>query len=400
MQKAVIIIPTFNEADNIEKTLGEIAKQRKLIPDHWNVQVLVVDDSSPDGTGQIVTEYSKGNSFVHLLSNPKKSGLGGAYLKGMNEAFNRMDADVVFEFDADLSHDPKRIPAFLKKLDEGYDMVLGSRYIQGGSIPQDWGWHRKFLSVFGNIIIMTVLTDFKIRDWTTGYRAIRKTVYEAVKDELTSERFSGYTFQIGFLHKAVRKGFKIAEVSIHFVDRTHGESKLGAEYIKNTLLYILKVRLKELSEMRLFKFAVVGALGAFVQLTSLHFYRLLVPVDQLGVLTKYQIAYLFSVETAVVWNFILNNFWTFSDRRLTMLKIPIKFAQFNAASLGSILIQFVIATAGERYIGLFPVIVLPFATFDTGFFYAVIGILVGMFWNFFAYSKIIWRKKYTIQKAA
>src|SRR5690606_21568905 len=102
------------------------------------------------------------------------AGLGGAYLKGMTEAFENLGADVIFEFDADLSHDPRKIPQFLAKIDQGYDFVLGSRYIPGGGIPADWGLHRKFLSVVGNLIIMVVLTDFSIRDWTTGYRAISK----------------------------------------------------------------------------------------------------------------------------------------------------------------------------------------------------------------------------------
>ena len=109
------------------------------------------------------------------------------------------------------------------------------------------------------------MTNFRIHDWTTGYRAIRKEVYEAVKDDLNQDRFFGYTFQIGFLHKAIRKGFKITEEPIHFIDRTRGESKLGTEYIKNTLLYIFKARWLELTSWRFFKFAVVGGTGFLLQ---------------------------------------------------------------------------------------------------------------------------------------
>jgi dolichol-phosphate mannosyltransferase len=395
MPKAIIIIPTYNEAKTIEKTLFAIDDQQSKLPQGWKLEVLIVDDSSPDGTAKVVEKVAQKLSYVKLFSNSKKSGLGGAYLRGMEQAFYKHGADVVFEFDADLSHDPKRIPEFLTKIDQGYDMVLGSRYIRGGSIPDDWGLHRKFLSVFGNIFIMAVLTDFRIRDWTTGYRAIKKEVYESVKDELTGERFSGYTFQIGFLHKAVRKGFKIAEVPLNFIDRTEGESKLGTEYIKNTLMYILKVRIKELLNHRAFKFVMVGGIGALIQLSSLHFYRYLIPVDHFAFMTKYQEAYLLSVETAIVSNFILSNLWTFADRKLELIQIPLKFIQFNLASAGSIIIQLILATLGEKYIGLFTVFTLPIVniSFDTGFFFAIMGILVGMFWNFFAYSKIVWRKK-------
>ena len=237
MKKAVIIIPTYNEAKTIEKTLWAIDEMMESIDPTWKLEVLVVDDSSPDGTGNIVKKVSQQLKYVQLFTNVKKSGLGGAYLKGMEESFSHLKADVIFEFDADLSHDPSKIPEFLKKIDEGYDLVLGSRYIPGGSIPQNWGFYRKFLSVIGNLFIMTVLTDFRIRDWSSGYRAISKKVYDAVKDEMGEDRFSGYTFQIGFLHKSIRKGFKVVEVPFHFVDRTEGESKLGTEYIKNTLMY-------------------------------------------------------------------------------------------------------------------------------------------------------------------
>jgi dolichol-phosphate mannosyltransferase len=321
------------------------------------------------------------------LVNPKKSGLGGAYLKGMEQAFGKLKADIVFEFDADMSHDATKIPDMLQKIDQGYDMVLGSRYIPGGGIPDDWGLHRKFLSVVGNIIIMIVLTDFRIKDWTGGYRCISKPVYKAVHKELSSERFSGYTFQIGFLHKAVRKGFKITEVPFKFVDRTYGQSKLGMEYIKNTMIYILKTRLMEIINNRFFKFAMVGGIGALIQLSTLQLYRFL------GL--PYQLAFFLAIETAIVSNFIWNNVWTFSDRKLKTKQIPSKFVQFNLASSGSIIIQQIVALIGEFAVGLFALFTLPIInlTVDTGMVYAVLGILLGLSWNFFAYNKFIWKKK-------
>ena len=384
MKKAFVIIPTYNERENILKVvpiLLEIFKQVK----NWEMNILVVDDSSPDKTADVVKDFAKKYKQVHLLLNKKKSGLGGAYLKGMDQAFHEFGADVVFEFDADLSHDPTKIPEFLRKIDQGYDMVLGSRYIPGGGIPEDWGLHRKFLSVVGNFVIMVILTNFSIRDWTGGYRAITRKVYDAVEPEMHDEKFTGYTFQIGFLHKSVKKGFKIIEIPFKFVDRTIGVSKLGNEYIKNNLLYLFKVRGKEIAQNRIFKFVITGGIGALVQLLSLFLWRAILP---------YELAVFMSIETAIVSNFIFSNIWTFSDRKLKASQYPSKFVQFNLASGGSILIQVVIAFLGKNLIGLFELFRLPAvqAVIDTGMIYAVVGILVGMFWNFFAYTTLIWKK--------
>jgi dolichol-phosphate mannosyltransferase len=386
MPRAVIIIPTYNERENIQKVIPILQDVFQRIK-NWDMHILVVDDNSPDKTYDIVRDFEKKYKNVHLLLNPKKSGLGGAYLKGMAEAFGPLKADVGFEFDADLSHDPQKIPIMLEKIEQGADMVLGSRYIKGGGIPEDWGLHRKFYSVVGNIIIMFVLTDFRIRDWTGGYRAITKKVYDTVHEELNSERFSGYTFQIGFLHKAVKNKFKIVEVPFKFVDRTIGESKLGMEFIKNTLLYIFKVRMKEILTHRIFKFLMVGGLGALIQFAALQLWRQFF---------FFELAFFLAIECAVISNFILNNLWTFSDRKLKSSQLPGKFIQFNLASSGSIIIQQVVGTLGNRFIGSeIPVLTVPIISFvvDSGLILAAVGILIGMFWNFFAYDKFVWKKK-------
>ncbi|MCA9368688.1 MAG: glycosyltransferase family 2 protein [Pseudomonadales bacterium] len=394
MKKAIVIIPTYNERENIQKIVPALQKVFKTVST-WDMHVLVVDDTSPDKTYEVVKEMAKKEKNVHLLQNKQKAGLGGAYLKGMAEAFGKLKADVIFEFDADFSHDPERIPEFLKAIDDGADFVLGSRYIKGGGIPADWGFHRKFLSVVGNIIITIVLTNFSIRDWTTGYRAIKKEVYEAVHPLINSERFMGYTFQIGFLNNAVRKGFKVKEVPFVFVDRTIGESKLGTEYIKNTLLYIFKIRLDDLLSNRIFKFAFVGGLGTIVQLVALTLLREVLPEFKVLFFTNFLAATLLSIEAAIVSNFTLNNMWTFADRKLKTSEIPSKFLAFNAASAGSILIQLVINFFGETFIGLHELLKLPLIgmAIDTGIIFAMTGIGIGLFWNFFAYNFFIWKKK-------
>jgi len=383
MKKAIVIVPTYNESKNIPRVIPALFEVFKKVA-NWDMHVLVVDDNSPDKTYDVVKNLQKKYPRLHLLVKAKKAGLGAAYLAGMDQAFHDLKADVVFEFDADLSHDPTKIPEFIHKIDAGYDMVLGSRYIPGGSIPEDWGWNRKFLSIVGNLVIMFVFTDFSIRDWTSGYRAITKKVYQAVLPQLQGERFQGYTFQVVFLYNAVRSGFKITEVPYHFADRTEGVSKIGPEYIKNNLIFIFKVRIQEIINHRIFKFAFVGGIGALVQLGSLMLWRKAFP---------YQLAFFLAIETAIVSNFLWNNLWTFSDRRLALPQVPAKFLQFNLASAGSIVIQQAIALIGEFAIGLFTLFTLPIINLkvDTGTIYAVVGILIGMFWNFFAYSKFIWK---------
>jgi len=387
MKTGIVIIPTYNERENIQKVVPALEDIFKKAP-NWDLGILVVDDTSPDKTYDAVMDLQKKYKNLHLFVNKKKSGLGGAYLKGMDQAFHHLNADVVFEFDADLSHDPLKIPEFLKKIDEGYDMVLGSRYIAGGGIPQDWGWHRKLLSVWGNFFINVVLADFRIRDWTGGYRAITKPVYDAVIKDMQSERFTGYTFQIGFLHKAVQRNFKIAEVPFHFVDRTIGESKMGMDYIKNSLIFILKVRAKDIMSNRLFKFVVVGGLGATIQFIALFLF---------SKVTSFLVADFFAIEIAILSNFLINNSWTFSDRKLRLAEYPIHFLKFNIASAGSIIIQLIVAFVGKSLFGTGNLFFIPVVGtgFSLKYVYAGVGILLGMIWNFFAYNTFIWRKTKT-----
>jgi len=381
MQKAVVILPTFNERDNIAQLIDKIQEQFKRIK-NYSMHILVVDDNSPDGTQTLVRRQIKKYSNVSLLTG-EKQGLGKAYIRGMDYAINKLKATVVFEMDADFSHDPKKIPQLLRKLDEGYDIVVGARYIKGGSIPKNWGIHRKILSRVGNTLVRSILLRFDIHDWTSGFRAVRSQAYLKVRRQLLD--FTSYTFQVAFLHKALLSGKKIGEVPIHFTDRFLGKSKIPfIQYITSLIFYLIKQTI--ISPPRILRFAVVGALGALVQLSSLQAYRAAL---------FFQLAFFLSIETAIVSNFIFSNLWTFADRKLKTSQIPAKFIQFNLASAGSIIIQQAVALIGENTIGLKPLFTTPIISInvDTGMMYAILGILLGMFWNFFAYSKIIWKKK-------
>lgn len=385
MTKVVIVIPTYNESKNVAPVTRALAKVFKTMHG-YDLHILFVDDNSPDGTSREIDNLIKKYSFVHILNNKHKGGLGHAYKKGFTYAIDKLKADVLFEFDADLSHDPEKLPAMLAKLDSGADLVLGSRYMRGGAIPEDWPPHRKFLSIVGNLFIRLVMLNFAVRDWTTGYRGIKKSVVQKILPNMSNSAFNGYTYQIGFLVKSIQQGYKVAEVPFHFQDRTIGSSKLGPEYIFNTLRYIMKVRISEIINSRVFKFLAVGGFGTVVQFAAFYFYRHAMP---------YQLAVFLSIETAVVSNFTFSNLWTFADRKLKAREVPGKFIQFNLASGGSIVIQQAIAFLGETFVGLHSLFVVPIIHLpvDTGTMYIIIGILIGMFWNYFAYSRLVWRKK-------
>lgn len=386
MPRVVIVIPTYNEADNVAPLTTALAKVFRDCP-NYDMHILFVDDNSPDGTSRQIDKLGGIYSFVHILNNKRKGGLGHAYKKGFVVAIDKYKADIIFEFDADLQHDPSIIPAMLESIRGGADLVLGSRYIKGGGIPKAWPLYRKFLSVMGNQFIRVVMGNFKIHDWTTGYRAIKSSVVTDILQIMHNTAFHGYTWQIGFLVNTIQKGYKVKEVPFVFRDRTSGHSKLGPEYIFNTMRFIMKTRIEEIFQSRIFKFLVVGGFGSVVQFAFLYLYRKFIP--------SYQLAIFLSIETAIISNFIWSNLWTFADRKLSAATIPLKFVQFNLASAGSIVIQQLVAFVGEKFVGLFMLFTVPFIHLpvDTGVMYAVLGILIGMFWNFFAYSRFVWQKK-------
>lgn len=243
--KAIVVIPTFNEKENIPRLLKLLEEVFKKVKD-WNFRILVVDDNSPDGTARVVRQCAKKYKNIHLLLRKKKVGLGVAYLAGMKKAFEELKADVVIVMDADLSHKPKYLPDLLKKILDGADFVVGSRRIPGGAIPREWPVHRKFLSIVGNTLVTIFLGSRALTDWTSGYRVIKKTVYKRVRQMIMEDKaeFRGYTFNISFAYHTIVEGFKVAEIPIKFPDRKSGESKLGLEYIFHTPIFLFKTRLK------------------------------------------------------------------------------------------------------------------------------------------------------------
>lgn len=239
---SVIVIPTYNEKENISNLIPEILKQINTIttiPD-MEVSILIVDDNSPDGTAKVVRNFMKMNRNIFLITG-NKSGLGKAYIRGFAYAIDQLKADVVMEMDADFSHNPKDIRRLLKPIYENTaDFVIGSRYIHGGSIPSNWGTLRKLNSAFGNKVARHIAGIKGIRDCTAGFRAIRVTVLQECQfQELNVE---GYAFQINILHAALRISARITEVPVHFIDRTVGTSKIRFKDISEFIINALKLR--------------------------------------------------------------------------------------------------------------------------------------------------------------
>ncbi|HUD04945.1 MAG TPA: glycosyltransferase [Patescibacteria group bacterium] len=372
--KAIVIIPTYNEKGNIERIIPVVEEVFKEVK-NYDMGILVVDDSSPDGTAEIVKGLMKQYDNLHLLVG-QKNGLGAAYLRGMTYAINELNADVMFEMDADFFHDPKKIPDFLQKIDEGNDFVIGTRYSKGGSIPANWGIHRKIMSVWGNLLIRMILMRFSIHDWTGGYRAIKKAVFLKEKEKLTA--FSGYTFQVGSLLNAVQDGFKVAEVPFHATDRTMGKSKIpGIETIIKTLYYVITARIKELIFGPFGKFLVVGGLGFVLQAVIL---RVMVGVFNIDP----TISNLTGAVVAIFSNFNFNNLWTFKTEKINGLGQYLwKLMNFYATSaIGVIIIQTGIIFLGDTLFGK-----------KFYFLYFIIGTGFLLIYNFTVYRLIIWRKK-------
>src|SRR3989344_3370234 len=262
MRKAAIILPTFNEAGAIEKVINGIDQISKSIKS-WEIHIIVVDSNSQDGTVEKVNKLRKKITKLYLLS-VEKEGLGKAYIQGFQFAFNRINPYLIFEMDADLSHDPKEIPNFLKKSEEGADFVIGSRYIKGGSIPKNWGLHRKIFSIGANIFIRFGFMKLKITEWTNGYRAIKAWI---VKNAIPSViGYSGYVFQVAILDFAVKNKAHIQQIPINFQDRMHGKSKINSfQYIVQTFLYVL-------TNSPFIKFVIVGLIGFAIDFGISYFF--------------------------------------------------------------------------------------------------------------------------------
>src|SRR5579862_4500216 len=301
--RVVLIIPTFNECENIARLIAELQGVFRSLP--HEMQILVVDDSSPDGTASIVRAQQRQMPNVHLLEG-KKQGLGAAYVRGMRHALDVLHADAVFEMDADFSHRPADVPRLLAALEAGADFVIGSRYVRGGTIPKEWALHRRLNSRFGNLVARYLAGIYRVHDCTAGFRAIRNTLLRA----------------------AAAEGAKVVELPVDFVDRTAGESKLGLRDILEFLRSAAWIRFQ--SSRVFIDFCLVGASGVVVNL------GLFTVLLALGV-NKF-VASPIAIQCSIVTNFFANNYWTFRRRRL-LGPLHARGLRFNVVAILSLAIS-------------------------------------------------------------
>lgn len=234
MPRAVICLPTYNERENLPRVLDAL--------EPFGVEVLVIDDNSPDGTGDLADRLAADRDWVSVLHRERKEGLGPAYLAGFRRALSG-DAEYVLEMDADLSHDPEAVPRLIEACVNGADVALGSRYVEGGG-TENWGRGRRLVSAGGSLYARTLL-GVDIRDLTGGFKCFRRAVLEQI--DLGAVTSKGYAFQIELTYRALRAGFRVVEVPIVFVDRTHGTSKMSRTIFLEAVARVPLLRLAALT---------------------------------------------------------------------------------------------------------------------------------------------------------
>jgi len=231
--KAVVCLPTYNERENIEPMLRALGDK--------GVRVLVIDDNSPDRTGELADRLAQELGYVDVLHRERKEGLGPAYLAGFRHAL-ASDAELVLEMDCDFSHDPDYVPRLIAAVEDGADLALGSRYVPGGGV-RNWGLLRRLISAGGSFYARVIL-GVEVRDLTGGFKCYRRAVLEAI--DLDAVESKGYAFQIETTYRALRAGFKVVEVPITFADREVGGSKMSKAIVAEAIWKVPGLRLKAL----------------------------------------------------------------------------------------------------------------------------------------------------------
>jgi len=386
-QIAVIVIPTYNEAENIGRMMDHLftktfksIKAKKINKKSWNIKVLVIDGNSPDGTGKVVKQKAKKYKDIHLYTETSKDGIGAAYLKGFKYAMNKLKADFVFEFDGDFQHPPENIPIMLKAVEDGYDHVIGSRKVEGGSNPEGWGFKRVFFSEVGGFVARFILffpfkNFFKVTDPTTGLKVTRVKGFLDKLDMDYSHLYSkSFGYKLELLFNTLKLKPKFKEIPLKFQVRTKGESKIQAQTAKDIFRVAILLRWYDDFTQKFLKFGTVGFIGYLVN------------AFLLGLISKQWgiewLSWLLSTEVAIISNFTLNNLWTFKSDEIKGSRLIAKFLQFNFTSIGALLIQTIAGTIGVWLFGSqYRQLLLPF-----------IIVFMVLPYNWFMYNKVIWKK--------
>ena len=372
MKKVVVIIPTYNEKENIKAMINELVGVEFPKIKGVKMELLVVDDYSPDGTGDIVKAAMKKHKNIHLLQK-EKEGLGAAYIKGMKYAVEKLNADAVMEMDADFQHPPRFVKPMVEAYEAGADYVIGSRYIKGGSVPNEWALSRKAVSFFGNLFIRIVLLKPSLHDLTTGFRL---TKVKGVLDKIDLDNLmepKRFAYKVDLLYQSVKNSKKVTEVPLEFAARNKEKSKFNSKEMIATFKVAIILGIKD--KIHFIKFAIVGFTGFIINFVALRVFRSLGFAEIL--------AWAFSTEIAIMSNFTFNNIWTFKDSKIAGLsKIISKFIQFNITSTGAIIIQSIFGPLGVKLVG---------ARFDFIVLFFVVFFLV-LPYNYAMYNIVIWKR--------
>ncbi len=371
MKRACLVLPTYNERENIVKLIPDLQEVFERI-ENYEMHILVVDDNSPDGTGEEVRKLSEQFAGIELLEG-QKQGLGVAYQRGFQHVMERFD--VVFMMDSDFSHPPAMIPEFLERIDEGYTFVIGSRYIPGGGTP-DWNWQRKLLSFGGNVFARFVAGLYRVHDCTSGFRAIDTSLMRRI--DFASLDTKGYAFLTTLLYEAYNKGAKLKEIPLVFYDRQFGETKLTWRDIVQFFFNSWRIRLK--NSKRMLRFGIVGASGIVINLAIFNSVKLLlyagVGQSSLTLLSSS----LAGDELSIIWNFILNHQWTFRDSTDDS-HIFRKLMVFHLVALLSVVINNSVLFLLHGHYGMSDTLA------------KLIGILIAFVVNYFGNARWTWREK-------
>lgn len=372
--KVVNMITTYNEKENVGPMVEALEEIARKCPNYEFVN-LIVDSHSPDGTGDLVREMAKKKKNLHLLETPR--GLGISLIQGYRHAMKELKADIVIPNDVDFQWDPYLIPDMLKKLEEGYDVVVASRHVKGGK--DNFSTFRKLTHFVSNTLFNYYWAGIhEAKDLAGNFKAIRvKNVLDKVNLDKLNVR--GFVIQSTMIYELSKTGAKFTEIPAVFKDRRAGQSKVGlnAQFIKDifeTIKNSTRIRIERSKSF--IKFGIVGFIGFLVNALGLElFFRVgLTP----------GLAAAFGAELAIISNFTLNNLWTFSERKIVKgIEIGKKFGMFNLTSLGAVIIQFVVVGLGTR---------LTSEAWRQIWLVIAIGFFI-IPYNWFMYNKIIWKKK-------
>ena len=375
MKTVLIIIPTYNEAENIEKVVTVLQTVGSKLRG-YHFQLLIVDDNSPDGTATIVRKLKQQHKNIDLLLG-QKAGLGKAYLRGFEYALDKILFDICIMMDADLSHSPHDIPALLLAVADGADYVIGSRYIVGGAISNEWPRSRILTSYVANMVAHKLAgIPSNISDTTSGFKAIRRSALEQLN--LSNINAKGYIFQVSLLHAVLVQQLAVQEVPIGFTDRQYGKSKIRITDILEFVYRAYKLN-PSAPIQRLARFGAVGACGTLVNLAIL---VSLVKLGHVAVLLSGALA----IEASILFNFSLNHLYTFkgyganpiSHQRTPWRRLLSKAVRYNFGTLIGAIISFTVFSL------LFKTAHMQYVLAD------IIAVAAATSWNYWVSVRFVW----------